>query len=306
MDHRPSYRHTQIGWAILAVTLILPAMLYFAFREGEMAVVLIVAAVVALLLALFATMTVDIDERRFRLRLGAGVIRRSIPLNTISAYAPVRNAWYYGWGIRLTPFGMLYNVSGRAAVELLLDDGRRVRVGTDEPDALLRALESATGLVPTTSIEEFPVDVRWRPRVRRLIAMTVGVVAAWMLGTLVLYRQPPSVELSDERFAVRVGLHSIQLPIDAIESVQLLPALPGIVRRTNGFAAGSLLRGSFLLDGWGRGRLFINRAAPPFLVARTRDTFVVVNFDDAERTEELYGELRLRVLVRPAPNGSRP
>jgi hypothetical protein len=45
-----------------------------------------------------------------------------------------------GWGIRITTRGMLYNVSGRDAVEIRLDDGRRFRLGTDDPNGLVAAL----------------------------------------------------------------------------------------------------------------------------------------------------------------------
>jgi len=55
----------------------------------------------------------------------------------------VRNRWWYGWGIRWTPRGWLYNVSGLAAVELTLTDGRRLRIGIDEPERLCEAIAQA-------------------------------------------------------------------------------------------------------------------------------------------------------------------
>ena len=55
----------------------------------------------------------------------------------------MRNLWYYGWGIRYTPHGWLFNVSGLDAVELELKNGRTWRVGTDEPVELLAAIQAA-------------------------------------------------------------------------------------------------------------------------------------------------------------------
>jgi hypothetical protein len=55
----------------------------------------------------------------------------------------VRNRWYYGCGLRLTPHGWLHNISGLDAVELELVDGRRVRVGADDAHELVRAIQSA-------------------------------------------------------------------------------------------------------------------------------------------------------------------
>ena len=48
--------------------------------------------------------------------------------------------WWYGWGIHLTPRGWLYNVGGLDAVELALNNGRTLRIGSDEAAALARAL----------------------------------------------------------------------------------------------------------------------------------------------------------------------
>ncbi|RMG47018.1 MAG: hypothetical protein D6718_04510 [Acidobacteria bacterium] len=103
------------------------------------------AAAAALAAWLFGSLTVEIDEERLSVRFGPGIVRRRIPLSSIRAARPVRNRWYYGWGIRLTPHGWLFNVSGLRAVELEFHSGRRFRIGTDEPERLVAALESATG-----------------------------------------------------------------------------------------------------------------------------------------------------------------
>ena len=46
-----------------------------------------------------------------------GLIRRRIRIADIRSAAAVRNRWYYGWRLRLTPHGWLYNVSGLNAVQ---------------------------------------------------------------------------------------------------------------------------------------------------------------------------------------------
>ena len=183
-------------------------------------------------------------------------------------------------------------MSGLDAVELLLDDGRRVRVGTDEPEALVHALAGATRMTPARSVDEFPKDATWRRRVRLISVAIVALVVAFILGQMFVYSQEPSVDLTGGTLSVGVGLHGSDTPLSSIQSVTLADTLPRIQRRTNGFAAGGLLRGNFTLDEWGRGRLFINRHSPPYVVIRTGDTFVVVNFEDAARTRALYEQLR--------------
>ncbi len=101
--------------------------------------------ILPLVMVLFGWLTVEVSDEHVVWWFGPGLIRRRIRVADIRSVAALRNRWYYGWGLRLTPHGWLYNVSGLDAVELELVNGRRVRVGTDEPQELVRAIQSAIG-----------------------------------------------------------------------------------------------------------------------------------------------------------------
>ena len=47
------------------------------------------------------------------------------------------------WGVRWTPGGWLWNISGLDGVELALVSGRRFRIGTDEAEQLAAAIQGA-------------------------------------------------------------------------------------------------------------------------------------------------------------------
>jgi hypothetical protein len=160
-DHRP-YRHTQVGWQVYGALIPLSLLLIGGLVTREVEVLAILLTILAAAFAFFGWLSININARRMLIKFGIGLIIRRIPLDAIRGFAPVKNPWYYGWGIRFTPHGILYNVSGFEAVEILLDDGRRVRVGTDEPAALVRALQLATALTPSASTDDFPKDVAWR------------------------------------------------------------------------------------------------------------------------------------------------
>jgi hypothetical protein len=70
-------------------------------------------------------------------------LRKGFPLKDVEAYQVVENPWYYGWGIRYTPRGWLFRVSGRSAIELQMKSGKVYRIGTDEPNRLAKALNKA-------------------------------------------------------------------------------------------------------------------------------------------------------------------
>ena len=93
-----------------------------------------------LLLVLFFGLRVEVTEESLKLSYGIGIIQRSIPRSRIKNAIAVRNKWYWGFGIRLTPRGWMWNISGLDAVELEYPNGKNFRVGTEDPDGLLAAL----------------------------------------------------------------------------------------------------------------------------------------------------------------------
>jgi hypothetical protein len=92
---------------------------------------------------LFATLTVVIEGDVLRIRFGPGVIRKNFYLNGVESCHIVKNPWYYGWGIHLTPHGGLYNVSGSYAVEIKMKTGKKYRISTDVPDDLETAIRQS-------------------------------------------------------------------------------------------------------------------------------------------------------------------
>ena len=69
---------------------------------------------------------------------------KRVPLAEIAVCELIRIRWWYGWGIRLTPYGWLYNVSGLDAVAITLDNGRKFALGTDDPHGLVAAIRRST------------------------------------------------------------------------------------------------------------------------------------------------------------------
>jgi len=145
---RDTYEHTQRGTLIIgAVSAAILLVLTISVFAGFVWIVGMVIAILAFVLAIMSTLTVSVGSNRLRIRFGpVGLIRKEWLLSEIVSASVVTNSWYYGWGIRWTPRGALYNVSGFQAVEVLLSSGKTFRIGTDEPDALKAAIERATPL----------------------------------------------------------------------------------------------------------------------------------------------------------------
>ncbi len=144
------YSERQTGWLLIVPALLMFVFLtvLYAFQLGDRPLTpvsyLMAAGFLFLMVALMGRMTTEVTEQHVAVRFGIGLIKRVIPVTDIQSAAPVTNAWYYGWGIRMIPNGWLYNVSGTKGIELRLTSGRVVRIGSAKPEELARAVAQAS------------------------------------------------------------------------------------------------------------------------------------------------------------------
>jgi len=143
-----TYKHTQIGYLMIAVTLAVLGLFAWAhitalaeppsYNSGPNFAITATMALILFILASFVSLQVSIDEKYLRIKFGYGIYQKKFLLNEIVSAKTVKNHWYYGWGIRgwLWPKMWIYNVSGFDAVEIKLKNGKTYRIGTDEPKKL--------------------------------------------------------------------------------------------------------------------------------------------------------------------------
>ena len=149
------YKHTQIGYLMLAVTLavlVLFAWIYImasaeppSVDSGPNFAVTAVMALILFMLASFATLTASVDETFLRIKFGYGLFAKKFALNEIASVQSVKNHWYYGWGVKVWfwPYMWIYNVSGFDAVEIIMRNGKIYRIGTNAPGELEAAIKHA-------------------------------------------------------------------------------------------------------------------------------------------------------------------
>ena len=139
------YEHTQIGYLIIFV--LFAATVFVAITgiaapsdrgvlvtDGIIELILLICAIV------FSRLTIKIDEETLLACFGIGLICKKVPLSEIVRCESIRIRWWYGWGIHLTPYGWLYNVSGLDAVAITLRDGGKFALGTDDPNGFTSAV----------------------------------------------------------------------------------------------------------------------------------------------------------------------
>lgn len=136
-----AYEHRQFGaaivWPLGTASAIICAV---ALASPDLRLGLLVGMFLAITVWMFSRLTITIDGERLRASFGPGFVRKTIPLAEIADCEPVRIKWWEGWGIHLSRFGWLYNVSGWNAVAIRLRNGKRLALGTDQPNELADAI----------------------------------------------------------------------------------------------------------------------------------------------------------------------
>lgn len=135
------YHHRQAGrmivWPMVAISI---AIVLLAFLVPGTLGGAILAIPLMLVAWMFSRLTISIDSQTLRARFGPGFFGKTVALADIIACEPVRIQWWEGWGIHLSRFGWLYNVSGWDAVVIRLRDGKQFALGTDQPNELTSAI----------------------------------------------------------------------------------------------------------------------------------------------------------------------
>ena len=141
-----TYQRTQWGWIALPILVVVIAvMLLTVVVADELAEVfwwsIAFIAAICLVVGHFSRLTVTVDDDAVTVAFGLiNRPHRTIPFDDVVEVQKVRNKWWYGYGVRWIPDGLMYNVQGNDAVELTYPTGKKFRIGTDDVDGLYAVL----------------------------------------------------------------------------------------------------------------------------------------------------------------------
>ncbi|MBT3187413.1 MAG: hypothetical protein HN736_16970 [Anaerolineae bacterium] len=141
------YKHTQFGaWmfaVFLASGILIVSIALEMIAEGRLGSAIFMTCFYLLGVVLFYSFTIEISKRKLKFWFGIGVVRKSVLLSEIESTQEVVNPWYYFWGIKSIPGGWFYAIAPGPAVEILLKNGKIIHLGTDQPELLKQAIDSA-------------------------------------------------------------------------------------------------------------------------------------------------------------------
>lgn len=141
------YEHTQkagLPFYGITVPLIIFVIISFTAESPPVVVSILIFSLLVWALLLMSSLTVTIDDQYLSVRFGPGVFFKKFALSDITGIGPKFTTYIWGWGIRWYISGWLYNIAGFKSVEIILKNGKKRRIGTDEPEQLAQAIRQAT------------------------------------------------------------------------------------------------------------------------------------------------------------------
>ena len=143
-----NYKHTQINPISSFLLPISPIVFYLVMQYNNLGVfdqpiILSIFLFFIFIISFFSRMTVLVNDEKISINFLCFRCKKHFYFKDIVGVKIVKNYWYHGWGIRIIPKGVLFNVYGLDAIELNLKTGKRIRIGTDEPDILFNIIKNA-------------------------------------------------------------------------------------------------------------------------------------------------------------------
>jgi hypothetical protein len=148
-----TYSKFQFSWFLPAILISMLVFSHLAYRHQwgnnpmNLGSYILLQIILGGCLLLFFGINVAVDETKIKVSFGIGLISKTIKMKEIKSVEIVSNPWYYGWGIKFIPRGMLYNIAGKQAVELKFKRSKEIiRIGSAFPQELKNAI--ASHLIP--------------------------------------------------------------------------------------------------------------------------------------------------------------
>lgn len=130
------------------------------------------------------------------------------------------------------------------------------------------------------------------------LTFSVFLPLLFVVGILALRDgRPVEVRVTDRHLEV-TGQYGVTLSLHTIVEASLEPTMPRRRRRLRGFRLGELRNGRFQVETLGEGMVYTRTNSPPHLLVRTPETFVLINFRDADRTRALHANLTAALQER--------
>ena len=118
------------------------------------------------------------------------------------------------------------------------------------------------------------------------------MVTGLLVSTMLIYGvREPKVEIGADKITIS-GMFSSSINKEDIREISLQDTIPKVLRKTNGFDFGYILRGNFTLEEIGVAKIYIHENKAPYIVIKTENKYYIINYKDSNKTMELYNKIK--------------
>jgi hypothetical protein len=285
-------KFTQTGtFSILVfsvILILLIALLFLLPDSGTLFPIIMTVIILVLVLCLLAfyKLTININDTDLSFSMGIGFLNKKFSINDIEYCKSVRNPWWYGMGIHLTPRGWLYNVSGIYAVEIGFKNKKKIRIGTDKPEEISQIINGLIG--KPHSVFDYHSGSR-----SYILLIALALLFSLLPPAIVIITgtRDTKIEFHDSHIKIR-GLYGMSLKFSDIDRIDTLNSLPKVIRRTNGILLGKTLRGHFRLADQTDAIFFINMDITPYIHILSKKGDIYLNFQNQKSTLDAYNKIK--------------
>ena len=234
-------------------------------------------------LLIFYKLTIYISTTYIQFSLGFGLVSKKYLISDIQSCKSVRNNPLYGIGIRKIPKGWLYNVTGLGAIEMTFKNSNSiVRIGTNRPDEIA---EIITRMIKS---DHSVSGVDYKDKTGYLWTWII-IAIALIFTTILILSGNREINVSTTKSELKIkGMYGLTISYSDIIQLDTISTLPRIQMKTNGYAFGKTLKGNFKLQDQEKAKLFINKGTPPYILIRTENLKIYLNFKESNKTVDLF------------------
>ncbi|PCK32608.1 hypothetical protein [Pseudoalteromonas piscicida] len=139
------YKNIQFAWVIwLFLAFIASFTVLAIYLTGSNLAFVAFLVILSLVAFIFYGLTIQVDKQQQTLSwwFGPSVAKMTLQFDDIEFVQPVTNSLRHGIGMRISTDGWVYTVAGFDALEVVMKDGTKYRLGTNDQANLVKAMES--------------------------------------------------------------------------------------------------------------------------------------------------------------------
>jgi hypothetical protein len=117
------------------------------------------------------------------------------------------------------------------------------------------------------------------------------VIVFILVAAMIFYgTREPRIDIDHQKISIS-GIYGTDISIESVTNIYIKDTIPKVLKKTNGFDFGNILRGNFSLEDTDAAKLYVYRGKHPYIYIERDTGLIIINFKDSRMTKEVYKDL---------------